>query len=579
MKHISFEFKNEQDFKDKIFAMDKPSACSVLVQFYTSVVDKSLLIRLAQQVKHHIKQAKIVGCTTNGEISQGQPFERSSIVSFTFFDSSQAIVFFTAVTEGNEQSIGRQLASEIIQSSAALKGVLLLATPMSFECQQFLLGFNEQIGNVPIFGGGAGDYFEMENSLVLGDEEVISQGVVAVALSGTNLQLQIHSTLGWTAFGPQMKVTCADVNTIYQIDHKPAGEVYQHYIGKVTGEILSDALSFPLIIERNGEPIARVPVALQDDQSLLFVADVHAHELVRFGYGDMSVILEDVAVGAEQMQSFAPEAIYLFSCGCRSMFFGADVVNELVPFEAIAPTAGFFTYGEFLNNKPASVLNTAYLIIGMREQEQGNYAGKKLMQAPSESSRKAKGMARLMHFISTVTNELEVANKELQHMAHIDALTQVMNRRRFDEAIAQEASRCVRYDRAATVILMDIDHFKAVNDNYGHQTGDQVLKNFANIVKAAIRTTDVLARYGGEEFILILPDTGLEQGTLLAERIRESIENETIRLSNKQLPSVTSSFGVSVLSAKAASPELVIAKADKALYRAKGAGRNCVMVN
>lgn len=152
MKHISFEFKNEQDFKDKIFAMDKPSACSVLVQFYTSVVDKSLLIRLAQQVKQHIKQAKIVGCTTNGEISQGQPFERSSIVSFTFFDSSQAIVFFTAVTEGNEQSIGRQLASEIIQNSAALKGVLLLATPMSFECQQFLLGFNEQIGNVPIFG-------------------------------------------------------------------------------------------------------------------------------------------------------------------------------------------------------------------------------------------------------------------------------------------------------------------------------------------------------------------------------------------------------------------------------------------
>ncbi|HVZ90136.1 MAG TPA: GGDEF domain-containing protein [Rhizomicrobium sp.] len=161
--------------------------------------------------------------------------------------------------------------------------------------------------------------------------------------------------------------------------------------------------------------------------------------------------------------------------------------------------------------------------------------------------------------------------------ARTDPLTGAVNRRRFSEAAAAEKDRCMRYGHAGAIILLDLDHFKRVNDTYGHPAGDAALKTVAEACNEEIRGTDLLARLGGEEFAILLPETSLHEAGQLAERLRARIAKLEVG-TGKGVLRVTASFGVAPLLAAAASWEESISAADAALYRAKGAGRNQVQI-
>jgi diguanylate cyclase (GGDEF)-like protein len=164
----------------------------------------------------------------------------------------------------------------------------------------------------------------------------------------------------------------------------------------------------------------------------------------------------------------------------------------------------------------------------------------------------------------------------LHALAVTDGLTQVANHRHFQERLREEFRRAQRYDDPLALILVDLDHFKNVNDNFGHQVGDEVLVAMANCVKAAVRETDFVARYGGEEFAMLLPKTHLAGALTVAERVT----HEMLRL--KAGPSglkVTASFGVSGFPGRSVNtPEQLVRTADEALYKAKREGRNKISV-
>ena len=165
-------------------------------------------------------------------------------------------------------------------------------------------------------------------------------------------------------------------------------------------------------------------------------------------------------------------------------------------------------------------------------------------------------------------DELALANR-------IDGLTQVFNRKYWEECLAQEYSRCRRFDHDLALIMFDLDNFKRLNDSFGHLGGDQVLIESASNIKQMLRLCDVFGRYGGEEFAVILPETSLEGANELAERIRKVIEKSVIEFNGDKIK-ITVSIGVSVLAACDTRYEDLIARSDDALYEAKGAGRNCV---
>ena len=178
-------------------------------------------------------------------------------------------------------------------------------------------------------------------------------------------------------------------------------------------------------------------------------------------------------------------------------------------------------------------------------------------------------IAILSNFANIVCDELE-----LRLIASTDHLTGALTRRGFEEQVSHEFARHRRYGRPSSIVTFDIDHFKKINDGYGHPAGDEVLRQVADFATQALRPTDFLGRMGGEEFAVLLPETGAADAFIAAERLRRTIEQHQFNIPGGAKINVTASFGVSAVSDFPTTSEW-LACADKLLYEAKTSGRNC----
>lgn len=169
--------------------------------------------------------------------------------------------------------------------------------------------------------------------------------------------------------------------------------------------------------------------------------------------------------------------------------------------------------------------------------------------------------------------QLESANNQLQELALRDGLTGLLNRRHWEQCLEHEFARHLRYKSPVSLVMFDIDHFKSVNDTYGHQLGDEVIREVARITHQLARETDFAGRYGGEEFVVLLPDTSLDGAALFAERLRHGIECLQVAHEDTAL-SFTVSLGVACIEPDLKNYTELIERADKALYRSKEGGRN-----
>jgi two-component system cell cycle response regulator len=197
-----------------------------------------------------------------------------------------------------------------------------------------------------------------------------------------------------------------------------------------------------------------------------------------------------------------------------------------------------------------------------------------------------KAVARLsgenQAFLERVANQAHIVTENsrlvqrLQHLAVHDGLTELYNHRQTQDLLHRECERVGRYAGGVSLLMVDIDHFKAVNDRHGHPAGDQVLREVARLLQEGVRTVDTVGRYGGEEFAAILPQTEIADARQLAERLRRAVEAHAVKVPAGEIR-VTVSIGVARYpSANVASPDDLIREADQALYRAKEGGRNRV---
>jgi diguanylate cyclase (GGDEF)-like protein len=183
----------------------------------------------------------------------------------------------------------------------------------------------------------------------------------------------------------------------------------------------------------------------------------------------------------------------------------------------------------------------------------------------------------LLSSIGFILLHLERAEEAAQRLAIIDPLTSVFNRRTFLELADKEIARAQRTQSALSLVMIDIDHFKKINDENGHQAGDEVLRRAVDAIKLCLRREDLLVRYGGEEFCILVPGVGVDQASLLAERAREAVQKLRIPVRDNVL-AVTISAGVTAMRRSVEENiEQMVARADEALYLAKGAGRNRVI--
>ena len=186
---------------------------------------------------------------------------------------------------------------------------------------------------------------------------------------------------------------------------------------------------------------------------------------------------------------------------------------------------------------------------------------------------------RVHYGLKLLQDELREANKRLESLADTDGLTGLYNRRYIDGLLVREVQRTTRYKTPLGVVLLDIDHFKRVNDTFGHSMGDEVLRNVARIVNSSVRVTDSAARYGGEEMVIVFTQTTAQGVSEVTERLRQRLADFTHDHEGKSVHS-TASFGISVCDGHGATPTVLelVNRADRALYRAKHTGRNRVVM-
>ncbi|MDF0553475.1 diguanylate cyclase [Kamptonema sp. UHCC 0994] len=169
--------------------------------------------------------------------------------------------------------------------------------------------------------------------------------------------------------------------------------------------------------------------------------------------------------------------------------------------------------------------------------------------------------------------------KELQKLANTDPLTGVWNRRHLLTLCEREINRSCRYNRFFSLLMLDLDRFKQVNDIYGHSVGDEVLIAMTKVVENSLRNVDFWGRFGGEEFVVVLPETNLESAVEVAERIRKTLEKTVITIQEEKQVQITVSIGVSSYQLEDTKIDAVLQRADKALYEAKNQGRNRVIAD
>lgn len=568
--YFTSEFKLHE-FINQHKLQDSPQ---LLIQVFTAKNDRDFIFDLTQFFSRHFPLSSLIGVTTDGEVKDGFVSTHKTVISFTMFEKVYLTSYISDTFETYYEA-GKNMASALVGEET--KAIIAFIDGLSGNGEAFLNAIGEIAPEVIVAGGLAGDNATFTKTYLFTKELIVSGGVIGVSLSSPSLNIFTDYSFNWIPIGKTLQITHADNNRVYTIDDKTAVDTYNFYLGKSVGNQLPFiGIEFPLIIQRNGLNIARAPISQDKDGSLLFAGNFKNGDKVRFGYGDADTILSETQKHINHFSDIPIETIFIYSCMARRRFIPLQIEHETLVYNQIAPTSGFFTYGEFFSSTTKKeLLNQSMTILALSESDISHHHDLVF----DNSQYKSTTIRALAHLINISVKELESTQQKLKDLASTDPLTGLHNRRSFSEVSITLFNLAFQEKKPLTAIMLDIDKFKQINDTYGHLNGDCVLISLAELLQKFLRETDFICRYGGEEFVILLPDTNTNDALVIAEKLRKMIEITTITLSDNQIIHYTISLGISEInSAKDSRIEQVVNRADEALYIAKDEGRNKVVV-
>jgi len=428
MKQYNFNISSIESLVEILQSKEMTSPCnfqSLLIQVFSANNDSNWYASIGNLIRNVFPKAVIVGASSVGEINEGKIFTNSTSLLFSFFESSSIHLLSYECKSGNEEKIGKLLNKEIESLNLSIMGMLLLSTPISNDSGKIFNNIASNNLRYPVFGGGAGDYANQRNTLVYDGTCCYKEGILAVIFSGYDLQIKSLTCLGWQPLSKEMTITETGEVSVKTIDGCSAFSVYEKYLGiKADSNFFQNSLEFPFLIYRDNHIIARTPFFVnEDDGSIQLVSDIQVGEKFRIGYGNPQLIKDESVHLQHQMQDFKPNAIFLYTCICRRFLMQDEVDLETLPFNTIAPTAGFYTFGEFFSDcNFKSLLNSSMVAVGFREGNKPNTASQK--EIPQKKSTQSNSdpylnqhnriLSRLLYFIEVLIKEHEEQNQLLK---------------------------------------------------------------------------------------------------------------------------------------------------------------------
>lgn len=587
MKQILVSLQNGQDVNDRLAQLQESwesgTYRQLLLHVFSGIADEASTVQVAQSLQSRFPQAHVVGTLSAGEIMDGHLMPKGVLVSALLFEDTAVHVLRYDHVLDHETLIGRQIR-EAVEAIPHAKAVELLFPGTEVSTKGLFEQLSRCAPHIQFFGGYAGGHeLNASERFVFDPSGILRDSVLATVFAGENLHVDIDNVIGWEPLGLPFTVTKADGNRLIELDGRPASEVYEKFlqIDRSQANNAAEGYTFPFLAQYEGQKWLRSAVHIEEDGSL----DLHGYVTegmeIQLSYGNTDSIVQQINQRVEAICRFKPQVILLYSCIVRKAFWEDFADIEIEPFAAICSAAGSCTWGEIQRNPHTHEViehNVTLLSIAMRE---GEPAARELVPTRVNDTvlrGPAAQLRRLTSLVYTAMGELQKAhaemrtlNEQLTVVAEHDALTGLYNRGKTEELIGTALEESVVSRRQVGLIMLDVDHFKRVNDVYGHHTGDKVLQEVAHIIQTASAPWigSIAGRWGGEEFFLVLPNANDFEAMMMAERLRTAIERHTF----PEVERVTVSLGVIAISSDD-DLQKAFTSVDHALYQAKEGGRN-----
>lgn len=579
MRQLQYEYRDAGKFRLEVRKLAQWCKTimhsAVVFDIYAQTMVYGQVSEICDIIKEELPEALYRGCSTNGNIFEGRTAETPVSIACTIYEYPDTRVEFMQVhlTSETEKSVVEKLAG-YVKDNPWVKAIEMLITIRGMSMTDLCDDLSGLDPKIKIFGGGAfaPDFNENQAYVFSSAGECSDNAAVFMMLGGRDLHIHTTHITGWKPLGRELIVTRSKGSTIYELDNKPAYDTYYKYLHIKNDEnFFANTLEFPFFYEHNGMSILRAPIASNPDGSLTMTADVEQDVKARIAYGDPWTILHEISLGGRKLSALQPEVLHIYSCAARRTFWGDEIGKETLPFQSIAPTSGFYTSGEFLRSgSTVNQHNVTLVVAAYREGDKLERTDNGFEMKDESLSGKVSMINRLATFIEAATEELEEANRKLAEMAVRDGLTGLYNRAEIQRRIIAALSDS---EQKTALIMLDADDFKKVNDTYGHNVGDDVLKLLSRLITAGAKAAGGKSgRWGGEEFMLLVTGEAAEKAEEIAEKLRADFETCDIPVAGRQ----TISLGTAHARPGETADSLCM-RVDHALYEAKRTGKNKVV--
>ena len=586
MKQFQIAYKNDESLIKELegikqWCAENPSY-TTLFRIYSVDMELGHIAHVCGILESKMPDALYLGCTAHANLLDGALEKAEIILTCTVFEyeTTHVEVLQYPFTDESAKDVARELKT-YCDANPWVSTVEMHATILGMSLRKFCDEMSTLRSDIQVFGGGAYNP-NMDDAMTCVFSKgngFSSRGIVFLLMGGSDFHAYSTYIAGWKPLTRQFKVTKASGATLYELDGEPAFNIYQRFLNiNRSNYLISNTLEFPLFMDYKGLDVLRCPLGLNEDGSLTMATEVPEGAGVRISFGYPEMILRSIRSDGQTIADFQPDVIQTFSCAARKAFWGDEnISDETSLFHSVAPTSGFYVSGEFMRiGGDVRNFNITLVLAAMREGEPKtgeivNIGDARLDSIESEE--RIPLIRRFVAFIEATTKELEESNRKLAQASITDGLTGLYNRTEIERGI--KSSLKISKPGALSLIMLDIDNFKNVNDIYGHREGDLVIIALADVLRRVLSDVDsaYIGRWGGEEFMILLQNETLDKATELAEKIRTEFASVSYEAAGSQ----TVSIGVTLAKPNETSDTLC-SRVDKALYTAKDNGKNQVVV-